>query len=423
MTEIDALTGLYTREAFCYHVGEIIKNNPGKSYAIVISDFVNFKHFNERYGIEAGDLLLIRTGQMLKNSYPGVICGRFGGDRFVSFNEYTPGMTFDDLEHFQLPDQAKSELPVESIVVKFGVCTNVDDSAPVAVFCDRAHSAVQSIKHFYGKNVAIYNEHLGDSIRKELVIEENMVSSLDKGHFQVYYQPKMKISTGEICGAEALVRWIHPELGFLSPASFIPVFERNGFISSLDQFVWEQVCKDIANWKKNGIKIVPISCNASRRDFDLPDLSDRIIKLADKYEIEHSFFHLEVTESSYAESPENVVRHIRALREAGFKVELDDFGSGFTSLSFLNDMDLDTLKLDMSILHKDEPESGRSVLTFVMQMAKMMGLTTVQEGVETKEQLERLKALGCDRIQGYLCSKPLARNDFEIFMNNQKDVV
>jgi len=413
MSEFDALTGLYNREAFCKHAREVIINNPDVKYDIVISDFINFKHFNERYGVEAGDFLLIKTGEMLSHSSPDVICGRYGADRFVSLNKHLDDNGLALLKEFQLPEQARNELPVDSIIVKFGVCTNVDDSAPITVFCDRALSALQAVKHQYGKNLAIYDKHLGDTIKQSILIEENMKSSLRDGHFQVYYQPKQTIKTGIICGAEALVRWIHPKLGFMNPGDFIPQFENNGFICELDFYVWEQVLKNLAEWKAQGKKIVPISVNASRRDFDIPDLAERITALADKYGVEHSFFHLEVTESSYAESPDNVVRHIRALREAGFKVELDDFGSGFTSLSFLNDMDLDTIKIDMSILQKDQPESKRSVLLFVMQMAQMMKLTTVQEGVETLDQLERLKLLGCDRIQGYLCSKPLPQGDFE----------
>lgn len=421
MTEFDRLTGLYTREAFCRHAEELVQNNPGIKYDIVLSDFVNFKHFNERYGTEVGDLLLIKTGEMLSSTAPGTICGRYGADRFVAIVQHLDDSAIAFLDKFQLPEKAMDELPVFSIVVKFGVCKNVDSSAPISVFCDRAYSAVQSVKHQYGKNVAIYDDRLGDTIHRELVIEENMKIALESRQFQIYYQPKMQLSTGAICGAEALVRWIHPTLGFMNPGVFIPLFERNGFITAMDLYVWETVCTDLTEWQATGLNVVPVSANISRNDFDLPDLSQQIIQIVDRHKLPHSLFHLEVTESGYTEKPECAAKHINALRDAGFVLELDDFGAGYTSLSSLNDMNIDILKLDMSILQKDDPTSDRSILTFAMQLAQMMNLNTIQEGVETREQMERLKKLGCDCIQGYFYSKPLPKEEFEQFLASHQD--
>lgn len=418
MNEYDKLTGLYTREAFCYHAEQLVKNNPEQKFDIVLSDFINFKHFNSRYGTEAGDLLLLKTGEML--SMAGTVCGRYGADRFVSIVPHMDEAALSNLENFQLPEQAKDELPVFSIIVKFGVCADIDHNMPISVSCDRAYMAVQSVKHQYGRNLAVYDDDLGKAIHQELIIEENMKSALENNQFHVYYQPKMDISSETICGAEALVRWIHPTLGFMNPGIFIPLFEKSGFITPMDLFIWEQVCKDLSEWRDKGIDLVPVSVNISRKDFNLHDLSDRIIQIVDRYHIDHSLFHLEVTESSYAENPEDIIKHINVLHEAGFVIELDDFGSGYTSLSTLNDMNIDILKLDISLLKKDNPDSGRSVLNFAMQLASMMKLRTIQEGVETKDQLERLKALGCDCIQGYYFSKPLTKIQFEDFLTNQQ---
>lgn len=420
MDEYDKLTGLYTREAFCYHAEQRVKNNPEQKFDIVLSDFINFKHFNSRYGTEAGDWLLLKTGEMLSMDGNDAICGRYGADRFVSIVPHMDEAALSNLENFQLPEQAKDELPVFSIVVKFGVCADIDHNMPISVSCDRAYMAVQSVKHQYGRNLAVYDDDLGKAIHQELIIEENMKSALENNQFHVYYQPKMDISSETICGAEALVRWIHPTLGFMNPGIFIPLFEKNGFITSMDLFIWEQVCRDLSEWRDKGIALVPVSVNISRKDFNLHDLSDRIIHIVDWYHIDHSLFHLEVTESSYAENAEDIMKHINILHEAGFVIELDDFGSGYTSLSTLNDMNIDILKLDISLLQKDKPDSDRSVLNFAMQLARMMKLRTIQEGVETKEQLERLKALGCDCIQGYYYSKPLTKNQFEDFLTNRQ---
>lgn len=420
MDEYDKLTGLYTREAFCYHAEQLVKNNPEQKFDIVLSDFINFKHFNSRYGTEAGDFLLIKTGEMLSMNGNNAIYGRYGADRFVSIVPHMDEAALSGLEKFQLPEQAKDELPVFSIVVKFGVCADIDHNMPISVSCDRAYMAVQSVKHQYGRNLAVYDDNLGKAIHQELIIEENMKSALENNQFHVYYQPKMDISSETICGAEALVRWVHPTLGFMNPGIFIPLFEKNGFITSMDLFIWKQVCKDLSEWRDKGIDLVPVSVNISRKDFNLQDLSDRIIQIVDRYHLDHSLFHLEVTESSYAENAEDIIKHINVLHEVGFVIELDDFGSGYTSLSTLNDMNIDILKLDISLLKKDNPDSDRSVLNFAMQLASMMKLRTIQEGVETKEQLERLKALGCDCIQGYYYSKPLTKIQFEDFLTNQQ---
>lgn len=423
MIEIDSLTGLYNREAFCKHAEQCLRDNPGVSFDIVLSDFVNFKHFNERYGIEAGDRLLIKTAQMLSSDNTDhnrhAIYGRYGADRFVSLIPHLDEYGLAVLEHFKPPVQEGDSLPLNSIVVKFGVCSYVDLSAPISVFCDRAYVALQSIKHQYGKTLNIYDSSLDHSVKQHLTIEENMEDSLKNNYFHVYYQPKMCLHSGKICGAEALVRWIHPVLGFMNPGAFIPMFERNGFITSLDLYIWEQVFKDISSWQAEGLPIVPISANASRKDFDTLNLSEVITDFADNYNVDHSLFHLEVTESSYAESPDNVIKHIGNLHRQGFKIELDDFGSGFTSLSFLNDIDLDIIKLDISLLQRDNPQSGRSVLEFAMQMANMLELTTIQEGVETQKNVDRMKELGCDRIQGYFFSKPLPKEDFVKFLKER----
>ena len=410
----DPLSGVYTREAFLTLADEMLRQNPGKQYDIVLSDFVGFKYFNERYGPATGDLLLIRTGQMLSTMAPGTLCGRYSGDKFVSLVEHLPPMAINFLDHFQLPSEAKEELPIYSIVVKFGVCPIGDNSIPASVSCDRAVLAVESVKHTYGKNVAIYDNSIGASAFNELLIEENMKAALEEKQFEVYYQPKINVKTGEVCGAEALVRWNHPTMGFMNPNLFIPLFEKNGFITELDLYIWDEVCRTMAAWRSSGKKPIPVSVNVSRRDFNRDDLPQIIIRILDTYQIDHSLFHIEVTESSYSDDPDTIVRSVDRLSEAGILIELDDFGTGYTSLSCLNDLHIDIIKFDMSLLKKNnEPRHKAGILEFAMHIAEMMHITTIQEGVETAEEVETIRSLGTDIAQGYYFSKPLPRQAFE----------
>ena len=418
--EIDKLTGLYTREAFLKYADEKIKNNPGVRFNIVISDFVNFKHFNERYGTEAGDLLLKRTGEMLQLIDPDIIAGRYSADRFVTLMRHIGVESVQFLEDFRLPPQAALELPTTSITVKFGVCDDVDHDKPVSVSCDHAYIALQSVKHNYKKNVGVYNEDLGRSVMEELIIEENMKNALDERQFVVYYQPKMDVETNKICGAEALVRWIHPELGFMNPGTFIPIFEKNGFITEMDLYVWKEVCRSLDEWKIAGLDPVPVSSNVSRIDFDTPDLAEKITAIVDSYGLDHSLFHIELTESACSDNSAAIFSIISKLHDAGFVIELDDFGAGYTSLSSLSELEYDILKFDMSLLKKDKPSSDKTVLTVAMQLAQMMNLKVIQEGVETAEQLERLKSLGCVIVQGFYYSKPLPKDEFVEFMKNHR---
>jgi len=415
--EKDSLTGVYTRESFLALADEMLRQNPEKQYDIVLSDFVGFKYFNERYGSQTGDLLLIRTGQMLSRSSSGSLCGRYGGDRFVSIVEHLPPQATDMLNHFQLPAEAEAELPVFSIVVKFGISPVADKSLPVSVYCDRAVQAVESVKHTYGTNVAVYNDIIAATTLNEILLEENMQSALVGNQFEVYYQPKVDVKTRKICGAEALVRWNHPSMGLMNPSAFIPLFEKNGFISELDMYVWHRVCRDISEWRNRGKNLVPISVNVLRRDFSHGNLSETILNLVDSYGIDHSLFHIEVTESSYSENPEAFVQSVRSLSDAGVIIELDDFGTGYTSLSCFNDLHIDIIKFDRSLLrYDDESGSKASVLEFAMNIARLMRLRTVQEGVETEAEVDRIKAFDIDTAQGFYFSEPIPKVEFESWL-------
>jgi len=206
-------------------------------------------------------------------------------------------------------------------------------------------------------------------------------------------------------------------MGFLNPGLFIPLFEKNGFISKLDKYIWKKACEEIAFWLQQG-KPFPISVNVSRKDFSDPNLADYILQLTNEYKIPHHLLHIEVTESAYSDNPEQLKKTVGMLHSNGFIIELDDFGTGYSSLTAINSFDIDILKLDMSLIKNDFESEGNSVLEFSMQLAKMMNVKTIQEGVETEEEYNRMKALGCDYIQGFYFSKPLNKKDFDEYIKN-----
>lgn len=264
-------------------------------------------------------------------------------------------------------------------------------------------------------NVSLYDDSLRKNLLRERQILDEMENALTSHQFEVYYQPKYDIYSDTVSGAEALIRWNHPEMGFLSPGEFIPIFERNGFITRLDFYVWEEVCRAISEWKKQGWKVVPVSVNISRMDFGISDLAERITMLAEKYQIERELLHLEITESVYTDEPQYIIQTVKVLRDNGFKIEMDDFGSGYSSLNMLSKLSIDVLKLDMKFIQKSE-ENQKNILGFVISLAKWMNLATVAEGVETQEQVERLKSFGCDYVQGYFFAKPMPGEEFENYL-------
>lgn len=271
------------------------------------------------------------------------------------------------------------------------------------------------VKRLYGKNISIYDDSFRSSLLREQQILDSMEHALTEHQFQIYYQPKYDINTERISGAEALVRWIHPELGFLSPGEFIPLFEKNGFITKVDFYVWEQTCKDLLRWKNKGSLSIPVSVNISRADFTIPDLADRIKDLVDRYCIDRELLHLEITESVYMDEPQSIIQTINTLRANGFKIEMDDFGSGYSFLNMFSELSIDVLKLDMKFIQKNS-QNKRNILGFIISLSKWMNLTTIAEGVETQEHVDKLRRFGCDYVQGYFYAKPMPVTEFEHYL-------
>lgn len=417
LMQYDRLTGLYSKEFFFQKVKEMLMQNPDTTYDIVCSDIENFKLINDVFGVSTGDRLLRGIGKMYEESVEGNgICGRLNSDLFACIIEHR-SLT-DDL-FIASSAQINHILDVRNIVMKWGVYTVTDRTLSVEQMCDRALLAARSIKGQYGKYFSVYDDALRDKLLKDQAITDSMETALTQGQFQIYLQPKYRIEDETLVGAEALVRWIHPEWGVQSPAEFIPLFEKNGFITKLDQYVWDRACAALRDFDDRGFAPVSVSVNVSRADIYNADLADILMKTVKKYDLPPARLHLEITESAYTENPKQIIDTVRRLRELGFVIEMDDFGSGYSSLNMLNEMPIDILKLDMKFIQSETAKpTTKGILQFIIGLARWMHLSVVAEGVETKEQLMRLKEIGCDFVQGYYFAKPMPCNDFEALIQD-----
>ena len=415
--ERDELTGLFTRKAFLRRAEKVRAENPKKKFAVLAFDFDNFKSSNTLYGEAKCNEFLAYTAKRLKGLIPHSIVGRYGGDQYILFFAFDGDNV--DVERIQyLTKSILDSAPIPHQIVKCGINSPISHELPFVVCCDRAFLAIQQIKGIYGKDIAFFENDLQKHLLDEQHISETMEAALENGEFKVYYQPKHETITGKIVGAEALVRWIHPEYGFMSPGQFIPLFEKNGFITKLDNFILEQVCKDIKRWKEKGYTFVPVSVNVSRRDFLEEGCIDKQIQIIDSYGIDHAYVHMEVTESLYSENTEIIISQLKKVQELGFMIEMDDFGSGYSSLGLLSSFPLNILKLDISFVRNFR--ENEIVIENIIKMAHRLGLLTVAEGAETNEQVATLKTLGCDFIQGFYFSKPLPIEEYEKYINDAK---
>lgn len=407
----DATTGLYRGDFFYRRVDNLLAAYPSRSFDMVCSDIRNFKMLNERYGRESCDMLLLDLATKFQAAIPGVIAsGRTGGDSFGFLIEH------QDSDWSDAVADVVSSINIAHLYVRFGIVEDVDHSTPATQLVNQASIAIEELRDSVGVGFQRYDDVLRQRREMERVLVESMHDGLKERQFMVYYQPKHDVVTSEVAGAEALVRWLHPELGFVRPEVFITLFERNGMIRELDRYVCEEVCREIARLKSLELRTVPISINISPLDFDDRDLPQRVLELADKYGVDHSLLHLELTETAYAEDPDVVVSALKELRSYGFKIELDDFGSGYSSLALLSIMPIDILKIDGGMVKQASRTDDFRIIQSSIQMAQLLGFETVIEGVETLAAMDRLRALGCDMVQGFYYSWPLREDDFEYYL-------
>lgn len=418
--QTDRLTGLFSKEYFYQRIRETLAHNPGREFDLICSNIENFKLINDAFGTQAADKLLCRFAEMLQNRIQGRgICGRLNADRFACLverhREYTDKLFQEDLERIN------AMLEIKNIVVRWGIYPVAENPAPVEQMCDRALLTAESIKGKYGAYYAVYDDALRRQLQRRQQITDCMEAALVEKQFHIYLQPKYRVRDGALIGAEALVRWSHPEWGLQPPSEFIPLFEKNGFISKLDRYVWDAACALLRQWEDRGIPPLPISVNVSRADIFHADLTEVLLEIVTRHGVLPERLHLEITESAYAEALDRIIETTSCLRSLGFVIEMDDFGSGYSSLNMLSKLPVDILKLDMRFLQTEIEKSGnKGIIQFIMQLAHYMKLGVVAEGVETEEQLSHLRAINCDCVQGYYFARPMPVAEFEALMEQSR---
>jgi len=420
LLETDPMTGLWNRQAFCSRALQEVRKHPERSYAVGRMDFDHFKLYNDAFGSEAGDRLIADFGRRLQEEQQNLgflQLGHISGDYFavlLDMDSIDPQREYDRLA--AIVQELDPNYP---LAFHMGYCPVKDETMDISLACDRAFLAQRSVHNDYERRWAWYDESMRRSVMEERDLNNAMRAALEENQFVPWFQPQYDFSTGSIIGAEVLVRWQHPQKGLLQPGAFVPAFEKNGFIYELDQCVWRAACASIRRWKMAGIKMPPVSVNLSRRDIYHRDLHKVLLSIVREAGLTPADLRLEITESAYMENPEQLNSTICKLSEAGFYLEMDDFGSGYSSLTALKELPFDLVKLDMAFLRGDngDRKSG-SILSSVIHLAHLIDLPVIAEGVETLQQAEYLKSLGCLYMQGYYFSKPIPESEFEALMQN-----
>ena len=414
----DRLTNLYNKKPFCQQAAEIIAQYPEKEFEIMRFNIARFKVINDLFGEETGDKLLKYVAEFLTSiQLEPCVYGRLYADNFLLCYP-TEGNLREHLIH-SLQLLAVSFALDYRIDFYFGVYTVRERDLSVTTMLDRAAMGLFKASRNGLIVCGEYEDDMRETMVNEQVIVNNMNGSLEREEFIVYLQPKYDLNTEKVLGAEALVRWIHPQLGFISPAKFVPIFEQNGFIYQLDKYVWEKTCQLLREDIDAGRPVLPVSINVSRVDFYSPNLVQVFEGLTQKYNLNPRLLELELTESAYVENPQQIIEITRALQEKGFVILMDDFGSGYSSLNMLKDLPVDILKIDLKFLADSQGvENGRadSILNSVVRMAKRLAVPVIAEGVETQKQVDFLRTIGCEYAQGYFFSEPVPLEDYRALL-------
>lgn len=422
LTEHNALTGLYNGQYFFQKAEQLLHLNIRTEFCLMVVDIEHFKIFNEWYGLAAGDRLLKSVANELQQvtQKATAVAGYFGGDDFAIILPNQPALLKelqDKIKHnAQLYEDSAGFMPA------FGLFAIEDRTLAISQMYDRAVMAMNAVKGNYVQRVSWYDASMKQKLEKGQELLREIQRALKQREFVVYAQPRCHMRTGKIIGLESLVRWQHPQKGLIMPGEFIPMLEENGFITNLDLYMWEEVCRLLRQWIDDGYQAVPISVNISRIDFYAVDLIAVLTELLQRYDLQPDLLELEITESAYARDYEQMTKTVSRLREEGFHVLLDDFGSAYSSLNILKDVNVDILKIDMKFLDLTDENlrRGMGILDAIIRMAKWMGFGVIAEGVEMAQQMEFLLELGCECAQGYYFYRPAPIKEVEkLLMNHQ----
>jgi len=421
----DKLTGIFTRTTFFRETRVMLNDNPDTDFLMIYWNIERFKLINNTFGIKVGNLILKNLADGIRREFrkskkPGTY-GHAGGDHFIMCMPES-GFSPDDL--LQKLNVSIAEDIIEYRITSFLGIYPVDDrTLPVSVMCDRAFMALEKVEEDSLQPYAYYEDtFLKDMLREQEIIR-GVYSALERDEFEVYYQPIYSVTEGRPIYSEALVRWNRAEGENISAGEFIPVMEKRGLITSLDRVIWGKVCTQISRWQRAGREVLPVSVNISRADLYSPGFFDELIAIMEEHDIDPSFLKLEITETAYIENPKLLPEKIKTLQSHGFDVLMDDFGSGYSSLNMLKEIPVDILKIDLKFLGAfDTNERSANILTSVVRMAKWLRIPVIVEGVETKNQFDFLRSIGCDMMQGYFFQKPVPVDEFELFVDNYRAV-
>lgn len=425
----DEMTNCLNMEGFRARAEEVLETYPERQYALWFSDIKHFKFINDFFGYEAGNALLCHWAELIKSRMlDDEVLGRISGDRFVTLTRMEEGRdikkiyaeVLEGVKHFF--DDKNGNLKVEIYSGVYVIKPHDPQRGNIDQMLDQARIAQSTIKDKSGGGVEFFDEAQYERVWRNMEISNHLDEALENGEISVWLQPQYNYVTGDLIGAEALCRWHHPDLGSISPGEFIPILEGTGQVYKLDCFVWEKCCELIKKWRDEGASApVSISVNLSRADLEGGDVVGKIEELIEKYSVKPELLRIEITESAYMKEPEKIISMVKEFQKMGFTVEMDDFGSGYSSLNMLKDVPVDVLKIDFKFLHgADEKSRSPIILSSILKMAHQMEIPVICEGVETVEQADFMKNIGCKLMQGYYFARPMPVTDFERLLSENR---
>lgn len=413
--EIDKQTGAYTYNAFMHYAQQWMSDGENSEYTLTMAEVMGFSNLHARVGNQAFEILKEAISETRRWLRGNLLVARFSFDRMLLFYP-SPRSRRSETERRDYYEAKTVTLSKQlNLTIKAGVCDQIDASRPLADYIDQVRTALAEAKTQYNRYSTFVGPELQSQLQRKMIIERDMQKALAEGQMAVYFQPKHDAKSGRLVGAEALLRWSHPELGAISPAEFVPLFEQNGFILEADAYVWKQTCLYLQKWQQRGLPVVPVSVNASRQDLLRKNLMEKLMSYMTGISVSPSLLHVEVTERYFATLSKEAVEMVEELRRIGVCIELDDFGTGYSSLHSLAELPIDVVKFDMSFVRKLADPREQLLMRSCVDLVKQFNLKSLAEGVETEEILHLVADMGIDTVQGYHFSKPLPAEQFEAY--------
>ncbi len=418
---MDPVTGLPSLNMFCHEVEELRNKHADHCYVLVYLDIAAFRQVNNHMGFQAGNHLLRTLARQISRwKLAGEPCARLSGGHFVMLMDFTvwsgASRRLRSLER-EFAELCRNKKLDPAVHLVAGLYLIRSQDTPLHRCLDRANYARQYALRSRGRSFRFFSSRMDSELRREENLCNRLDSAIKYNELVPYFQPKVNMQDGSIVGSEALVRWLHPREGLISPGEFIPLFEGNGCIDKVDFCIYEHVCRSLREWLDKGLETPPVSCNFSGISFMQSDFVDRIVKIADRYAVPHKLLQLELTETTFVSTPATLNTRMLELNGLGFSIAVDDFGSGYASLGQLQHVRPQVLKLDHSFIHYGlKTEQAHAVLSSVVALAHSIGTDIVCEGVETQQQRQALTGIGCRIGQGFLYARPMPAADYEALL-------